>query len=83
MQMLLPHQIAMLKEAVGPRDEHGNFSSSDNEKLNDRIKRIKYESPSKFHTEETLKERVFYNQPKPGIACAGYIVSRKPDPLNF
>lgn len=77
--MFSDRQQMMLRHAVQTRDEHGNFACTDNPHLEAVIARLKAESPNKFHTSETLGQRVFYDQPRRGIPNAGFIVPTRND----
>ena len=41
--------------------------------LNDTIKRVEFECPYRYHTKETLDERVFFDQPRGPIGNAKFI----------
>ena len=61
--MLEPRHQQMLKDAV----DHVRIEKEDyvleNPKLEAVIKLIKAECPEKFHSEKTIRDRIFYDEP--------------------
>lgn len=76
--MLSHYQQERLKAQVRPLiNDH--YQSSENPSLEAVIADIKKQSPHKFHTDQTLKDRVFFNQPRRDVPSAGFIHPRPRD----
>ena len=73
--MLTHFQRERLKAQVRPRIDD-QYQTTHNDALDIVVNEIRQQSPECFHTEATLSERVFFDQPKPHVACAGYMVPR-------
>lgn len=71
--MLTHFQCERIKAQVRPLidDQH---QASHNEALDLVVAEIKAQYPEHFHTDASLSERVFYNQPRRDLPCAGYMV---------
>ena len=59
-----------------------NFNKP-NERLENYIFKLKEESPALFHTPQTLKERVFIDEPKTVANYKRYIRTRAESPINI
>lgn len=71
--MLNHFQRERIKAQVRPLIDD-QYQASHNEALDLVVAEIKAQYPEHFHTDETLSQRVFYNQPKRDLPCAGYMV---------
>ncbi len=71
--MLNDYARGRLKACVRrPTDDRQ--SGTDNPLLTEVTADIKKQNPDDFHTDESLKDRRFFNQPKHGIQGAFYVV---------
>jgi hypothetical protein len=61
--MLEPKYQQMLKDAVDPARIEKEDYVLENPKLEATIKLIKSECPEKFHSDQTVGERTFYDEP--------------------
>lgn len=61
--MLEPRHQQMLKDAVDPVRIASQDYVLENPKLEEVIKIIKFEAPEKFHSDQTVGERTFYDEP--------------------
>jgi hypothetical protein len=63
MKMFEPRHQQMLKDAVDPVRIASQDYVLDNPKLEEVIKIIKSEAPEKFHSDQTVGQRTFYDEP--------------------
>lgn len=68
--MLSQTQQDFLKSRARARDPEQGVT------LDQAIAQIRSESPEKFHTDASLKERVFFNQPTLNLPCKAFVVPR-------
>ena len=61
--MLEPRHQQMLKDAVDPVRIASQDYVLENPKLEEVIEIIKFEAPEKFHSDQTVGERTFYDEP--------------------
>jgi hypothetical protein len=61
--MLEPRYQQMLKDAVDPVRIATKDYILENPKLEEVIELIKAEAPEMFHTDQTVRERTFYDEP--------------------
>ena len=61
--MLEPRYQKMLKDAVDPKRIEKEDYVLENPKLEATIKLIKSECPDKFHSDHSIEERTFYDEP--------------------
>lgn len=66
--MLNQHHRQLLKSHAKARDNRQGPT------LDEVIEGIKAQAPEKFHTDATLKERVFYHEPRHNLPSAGCII---------
>lgn len=71
--MLPPFQRERIKAQVRSMIDD-QYQASDNEALAVVVAEIRAQYPEHFHTDASLSERVFYDQPKAHVTCAGYMV---------
>jgi hypothetical protein len=71
----------MIESCVRERDADGNHRATQNQLLEEVLEDVKARWPEHFHTDETLKRRVFFNQPKTSIPCAFYVKPLRKDQL--
>jgi hypothetical protein len=81
--MLEPRYRQMLIDAVNPTRIEKEDYVFENPKLEQAIKQVKFECPTKFHSSQTLADRMFYDEPaspKAPISHSGFV--RKLSMLN-
>ena len=54
-----------------------------NERLDMYIQQLKDTFPEHFHSTNTLKERVFMDEPKSAVLCKRYVRLRAQSPINI